>query len=584
MLSSYRTLIPVLLAAALLNACATSGTGPAKTPTEAEEAAARGPLVVSDSAQEQAMYNVLVGELSSQRGRLDESAEHYLHAASLTRDPRIAERAVQIALASGNTEAGLQGARLLAELRPGDFEAQQLMVLVMLRGGRQEQALAPLERIVINTPGGLAQGALVATALLSQEQDKAVAVALMARLAERWPKLPEAHFGMAGLALNAGDPVTALGAVDRALALRPAWSRAMILRSRALLRQGKRAAAGAYLRRMVARYPKDSALRLHYARLLLDGEDYAAALAQFEAMQRLEPENPELILTLGVLYLQEQLPAKSKSQFAKLLRIGKQEATANYYLGRIAETEKHLPLAIRYYRAVDEGENAFDAQVRIAALLAEQGKLDAAMRHLEGIEAPDKHNRARLYLVQGELLRDHGRASQALALYTRALRELPDDLDLLYARAMVAERLGRLELLELDLRRIIAMDPDNAQALNALGYTLADRTERLDEALQYIDRALKLRPEDYYILDSMGWVQYRLGNYQAALSYLRRALAAKPDAEIAAHLGEVLWVMNRRDEARAVWDRGLKLNPSSKLIRESMQRLQGGAKAPANGG
>lgn len=575
---------PIFLPACALWLHACTTTTPGTSPVEGTEPVAPPPTVVADSPEEQAMYDLLVGEFAGQRGLLDVSAEYYLEAASETRDARIAERAVQIALAAEDHAAGLRAVRLLAELRPGDLEVQQLMVLVMLRGEHPEEALVPLRSIVENTPGGPGRGALVASALLSRERDKAVALGLMRSLAEHYPSLPEIHYGVAGLALPSGEFEAGLRAVDRSLTLRPGWSQAIILRSRLLRRQGRQAQARAYLQRMVDDAPNDSSLRLHYARMLLDRGDYAGALTQFEAMERLEPENPELILTLGVLYLQEQRPAKAKAEFRKLLRIGRQEADANYYLGQIAEAEKRPRQALEYYRAVDEGSNRLNARVRTAVLLADQGKLEEALRYLEEVEAADTATRVRLYLLHGELLRDHGHPARALGLYTHALGELPDDSDLLYARAMVAEQLGRLGMLERDLGRIIAMEPDNAQALNALGYTLADRTDRLDEALTYIQRALKLRPNDYYILDSMGWVQYRLGNYPLALDYLRRALAAKPDPEVAAHLGEVLWVMDRREEARAVWLRGLRLAPDSRLIREAMQRLQGRPASSPNGG
>ncbi len=205
-------------------------------------------------------------------------------------------------------------------------------------------------------------------------------------------------------------------------------------------------------------------------------------------------------------------------------------------------------------------------------LLAKQDKLDSAREHLHAIRSRNSKEGVRLYLVESELLIEADRHADARGVYDHALAEHPEDSDLLYARAMLAEKMDRLDLLEEDLRSIISREPNNAQALNALGYTLADRTDRYQEAYEFISRALEIKPDDYYILDSMGWVLYRLGRHQEALEYLRRAAGLTDDSEVAAHLGEVLWVTGDKAGAHKVWESALETTPDDERLLELMKR------------
>lgn len=246
---------------------------------------------------------------------------------------------------------------------------------------------------------------------------------------------------------------------------------------------------------------------------------------------------------------------------------------SSYYLGRVYEEKKDPETALKYYFAVHHGEYYLGAQSRAANLLAEQGKLARAREHLHSLRVGNEQDQVRLYLVEGELLRKAGQYQEALTFFADKLEKLPNDTSLRYARALVAERADKLALAEEDLRIIIEREPGNAQALNALGYTLADRTERLDEALDYITRALEVEPKDAAIIDSMGWVQYRLGNHAKAVELLRQALSLIHDPEIAAHLGEVLWEMGNKREALDVLETALEKYPEHKILLDAMKRL-----------
>ena len=237
---------------------------------------------------------------------------------------------------------------------------------------------------------------------------------------------------------------------------------------------------------------------------------------------------------------------------------------AAYYLGQIADDRGDSVAAIGYLRQVTAGEQLIAAQIRVAQLLLKQGGgMGAAREHLQTAARRHPAGEMQFVLAEAQMLRDAGRDAEALEILDRVLKQQPDQADVLYDAAMLAEKLGQVDVMERNLRRVMALKPDNAHAYNALGYTFADRNIRLDEARQLLDKALSLAPEDPFILDSMGWVLYRQGDLQGALNHLQKAYGKKQDAEIAAHLGEVLWVLGRQDDARVLWREALKRHPGN---------------------
>jgi tetratricopeptide (TPR) repeat protein len=258
----------------------------------------------------------------------------------------------------------------------------------------------------------------------------------------------------------------------------------------------------------------------------------------------------------------------------RTLELRPQNDQARLYLGQVAEQKKDYKAAARWYGEIDAGEFYFEAQTRLAVVVAHQGDLAAARAQLHALKPETNVQRVARALAEEQILRDARRYRDALEVMNAALKELPGDKDLLYARALVAEKLNLFELLEADLRAVLKQDPKNAHALNALGYALADRNQRLPEAQALLTEALALRPDDAFILDSMGWLQYRLGNYPEAVKYLRRALEVRSDAEISAHLGEVLWVMGNRKEAESVWSRALRDAPDSEALLDAIKKFK----------
>jgi len=317
----------------------------------------------------------------------------------------------------------------------------------------------------------------------------------------------------------------------------------------------------------------DFNLRMAYARLLTDAKRFDDARRQFEILSVQAPNNVDVLYALGLLYLQINRIDEAEQYFTRLRQLKKRVFDSNYYLGRIAEERNELDKASDLYQGVHGGENYFDARIRLSLILAKQGDIEKALGNIRSIEKPKDSNRLILIQAEGEILTDEKRYQEAIDVFNKAIEEESHP-DLLYSRAMLAERMGRLDILETDLKTIIADDADNATALNALGYTLADRTERYDEAHNYIKRAYELSPGDFYILDSMGWVLYRMGQLDEAVDFLQKALELRNDPEIAAHLGEVLWVMGNKQAAKEIWETALKDTPTDDRLLEVIERFK----------
>lgn len=519
------------------------------------------------------LYHILLAEIAGQRGHLGISVESYLAAARESSDPRVAERATRIAVYARDNQRALVAARRWAELAPSNMEAQQVVAALLLRAGKPNEALKHLQRVVVEGEVKGYHGYLLVTRLLSRERDKKAAMAVMRKLVAGHENKPEALYALGHLAMLSGEYAEARQAVARVITLRPGWTEAYILQAGILEREGDKAGALKTLRDAVKRYPDKQDLRLYYARKLIDERQLAEARTQFATLLKQDPKNSDALFALGLLEMQAGKLDLAEQHFKRLAQNGERAAEASYFLGQIKEADKQPKAALRWYERVRGGRYFIDAQIRIALLTAQAGNLDAARARLQGIEARTPRQQQKLYLAEGELLRKAKRYQAAFDLYSEALTQLPDDPDLLYARSLVAEKIDKLDVVESDLKRILAADPNNVQALNALGYTLADRTQRYKEALGYIQRALDQQPEDPAILDSMGWVQYRLGHYEEAVRYLRKAYAGMKDAEVGAHLGEVLWVMGQHQAARKVWNEALRLAPDDAALRKVIHRF-----------
>jgi tetratricopeptide (TPR) repeat protein len=518
------------------------------------------------------MYDILAAEIALQRGELLLAADNYLRAAWETRDPRVAKRAVRIAVYARDQEKALEGAELWVELAPEDLEARQSLAALLIHLERAEDAVPHLDYVLGAAPD-TSQGFQAIINLLSRDADKAQAMALLEQLIAERRDDPNALFAHAQLAFLLGRRDTALESVDALLVRQPTWARAWVLKSNILRHGGQVPEALEAYKTAVKTDPSDAGLRLSYAKFLVEERRFDQARAEFETLARQLPENTEVAYALGLLAMQlGDLPAAER-EFRRILAAGQHNDEAAFALAQIAEAREDHEEASRWYSAVADGPNLFEAQVRLGMIAARTEGLAAGQSYLRGLREQFPDEQARLFLAEGELLREMNRLDEAMEIFSAGLHRAPDNAELLYARAMAAERLDRLDILEQDLRTILVADPDNAQALNALGYTLADRTERHEEALSYIRKALEQHPDDPAINDSMGWVMFRLGRYEEAEAYLQKAAAMLKDPEVAAHLGELYWVTGRHQQARQVWNEGLELAPENRLLLNVIERL-----------
>jgi tetratricopeptide (TPR) repeat protein len=533
----------------------------------------------SSSLSADVMYKILVAEVALQRGHYDIAIKNYLQLGEDTHDPRLLERAARVAVFAHDDKHALEAAKQWVELEPDNVDAREIVTAFYIRSGQYDEAQHQLEALLaINSKGdkGDMKAFMLIAGLLGRQQDKQAALEVMQRLVNSRPNDPNALMALSHLAVRAGVLDQAEQAIRRVVELQPDRVEANIQLARILSMRGKTEESLKLLEQTVKKHPKDTELRTVYARALEDDNQTDKGYEQFKIVDKQSPNDPEILRALGLVAVELNRIDEGERYFLRLNRSNPgYESESSYYLGRIAEEfHKDPDAAIKWYSKVEEGDNNYlESQIRIALLLAQKGEVDEARAQLSAITPRSPGELMRIYLADGQILRDAGRPQEAIEVFTSGLQELPDNADLLYARAMTAEKIGQYDMMEKDLKQILSRDPDNVDALNALGYSLADRTRRYKEAFGYIKRALDLRPDSYFVLDSMGWVHYRLGHYQEAVSYLRRALDASSDSEIAAHLTEVLWVMGDKQAAREVWDKALKVAPGNKTLLDVMSRL-----------
>jgi tetratricopeptide (TPR) repeat protein len=355
--------------------------------------------------------------------------------------------------------------------------------------------------------------------------------------------------------------------------LTPGWEEAALLKLSYLREHGDRERVSVYANEYLDAYADRPRFRLTYARLLAQWNENRAALAQFEKLLESDPDSIDALYAAGALNLDRGDLARAREYFEHVLALFPNEDRARLYLGRIASEQGDYDVALTLLREVVSRELYFDAQMRVGFVLADAGRIDEALEHLADVTPKSRDEQVRVYLAREQVLRDSGQPEQALKLLDAALVDLPDDPDLLYARGLVTAMLDQVVEHERDMRRLIELDPQNAHAYNALGYTLADKTERFEEALALIEKALVLLPGDPYVLDSLGWVHYRRGNLKLALEYLTLAMDQQPDAEIAAHLGEVLWHLGDKAEAILAWEDGKSNDSDNPVLIETLRKF-----------
>jgi tetratricopeptide (TPR) repeat protein len=580
----------VALLFALLTGCAANPSQPGAPTEEAQEEsdADAGPGDAQAGAQEpenrsaypnqelseRLLYEMLLAEIAAQRGNVALSAQAYVDLAKRTRDPRIARRATEIALYARMNNAAIEAATIWHETDPASTRALQSLAGMLVSVGRYDEALPHLKKLLASSASDPAGGFALLPRMLANAQDKQAALKLTQNLAADHASLSEAHFAVARTAISAGDDRLALEETRKARQLRPDSEAAVLLEAQ-LLQKSSVDQAAAVLADYLRQYPAARETRLAYARTLVAQKRFGEARAEFQKLMTGMPDSTEMAFAVALLSLQlKDYDAAERYLKGLITSPYRDKDGVRLYLGQVAEERKDFSEALKWYGEVGEGEQYVQAQIRYAQVLAREGKLDDARARLQQAAAKSGQQRIQLVLAEAQLLRDANQPKAAFDLVGQALDRVPNNPDLLYDYAMLAEKIERVDVLESSLRKLIEIRPEHAHAYNALGYSLADRNQRLPEARELIEKALKLAPDDSFIIDSMGWVLYRQGNLKDSLGYLRRAYAGRPDPEIAAHLGEVLWALGERSEAERVWGDAARESPDNETLTNTIKRLK----------
>ncbi len=541
-----------------------------------DEAAAAPPTetpAAAGSFSRETLYALLVAELAGQRNRFDIAMDNYVQQATITQDPGVAERGFRISEYLGAEQASLETALIWARNAPGNLDAQRAAAVQLARSGRYEESLEYMEK-VLQGQGDTHFDFLALSAAETDPDTRSGLLQSFDQLLAKHPDNPQLAFGKAVLLQQDGRPDEALALLQKMPTdQQPVPS--TLLHARLLHSLGRGEDALAILERNLKKHPDDKRLRLTYARLLVEQKRLDEAMGEFATLVQQYPGDDDLRLSMALVCLEAGAWREATVYLKELIERGSHLDAAYFNLGRAYRELDKPKLALAAFEQVGAGNEYLPARLMQSDLLFDLGRGDEARASLAQARSEQPDYAIQLYLIEIEALSEQDQTEAAWQLAEQALAEFPEDLNLLYARAMLAEKRGDLAQLENDLRLIIEREPDNAMALNALGYTLTDKTSRHAEALELIEQAYRLNAGDPAILDSLGWVHFRLGELEKAERYLRQAYEQFPDHEVAAHLGEVLWTRGQQREARSVWSEALQQDPDSAILRETVLRLTG---------
>jgi tetratricopeptide (TPR) repeat protein len=564
--------------ATLIGACTTTQP-PAATASAAEaqlvsNAQPASPETEYGNFTEEQLYQAIISELGAQRGVVDEVGDSYFDLALETRDLGIIRRAVQFASANNDMNAMLQLGLLWAEIDPADAQPHLMLSFQFLETGNYKQALSHMAR-VIELGGDIDFSALAARTGQLDPRTRAVLIDNLRQLTREFSDQQSIRLTLVQLLAQNGEYQEALLEFQLLIQLVDLSPRLVMLQAQILQSAGDADQAIRVMRSGVREFEEDKNLRLGYSQLLIQNEQYEAAQAQFAALMELDPQDWETLFSMALLDMELENYERAIERFTQLARIDQRADEARYYLGYIHEQREEFDAAIAAYREVRIGtQNFLAAQQQATRLAVQSGNLESAHAHLNQLSRGQPRLEILFNTIESGVLIQNDFIPEAKGLLDTALNKYPNETDLLFARVLFYDNVGDRAGSEQDLRQIILMQPEDSRALNHLGYMLADQTDRHAEALDLIERAIAISPEDPAIIDSLGWVQYKLGRYEEALANLQRAYELFPDPEVASHVGEVMWMMGREEQAKEVWRGALENQPDSELIQEVVKRLQ----------
>lgn len=522
------------------------------------------------------LYELLAAEFAGNAGDLETSVNFYQKAAGQSDDSRIAARAAYIALYNKQYESVLGLLDRWRELDPGDQDINRIYAVSYLKLHRPKEAVPYIRTTLMQDEASNKEKAMAVKQLLGEDIAAEDSLVLLEALNKEPANNPQMLILQAKFAAQLEQFEKSIELLDRALEIDASLIDVHLIKSRIYRAQGNRDASKEVIKKLLHEHPDNLNLRMQYARMLVEDKEYDMASEQYLQLKKKQPDNVEVVLNLALLYIETDRLDEAAELLAHLVELDKKTDISHYYLGRIAQIKGLHKKAIAQYLKVKNGAYAFEAKLRIASLFARLERVDESLDLLEALaeETEEWSEKVRVYLTQGEIFRSRQRYKDAFDMYSSALKHNREDIDLLYARALIAEKVDRVDIAESDLLKVLSIEPKNSDALNALGYTLADKTKRYQEAKEYILKAAALVPDDPAIMDSLGWISYRMGELQEALKWLSRAFEKLVDAEIAAHYGEVLWQANQKDKAREIWKKGQAVNAKHPVLMETLKRFK----------
>ncbi len=541
------------------------------TPAQIHPAATRPEAIKASRLSATLLYDILVASIASQRNNPAAALEALSRAAYQSRDHRIISRAIQLAMDMAEYQQAIELARLFSRLQPDNYPVILTLANAQFKMGEKQAAYALLVNLINQQETGDSPVLRDIATLLSR-QDQSVVLSDFLQYVDNDPDNAQLVLTAAILAGRIENTEEFMRLLDKTLEIKPDWEYPAALKLSELSSHDPDSMTG-FAEQYLAANPEHENFKSRYARILLSENQTDKALELMQSILALNPESAYTLFAIGAVYMEKGLPEQAKAALVRHLALSPNNDQARIYLSDIEFAQDNYTAAINYLHGVASQRYYLDAQIKIARIIARRNNVDSALQYLQQIDVYNDNDKTRLILEQGGLLQDHKLFHRSIRLLNQGLKQFPQQPDLLYNRGLLAAQLELLEVHERDMRKLIELQPDNAHAYNALGYTLADRTDRLTEAMELISKAHQLLPDNGFILDSMGWVHYRLGNTQQAIRFLRQALQVRQDAEIAAHLGEVLWVAGARDEALEIWRQGTEWGVDNTILQDTIKRL-----------
>ena len=586
----------IVTLSALLSACAMlpqhegdtvadAAAAPAPAPADDHAAPAVAPAAPAETLPSveltsDLLYRITKAELEFKQGQWQSAYITMLSLAQQTRDPRLARRAAEMALTVKRGGEALAAIRLWRNLAPDSEEATQYFLgFAVVNDDLSEAEQIFGQRLAAAPPATRGLAMFQMQQFLLRAKDKAAAYALQQRVLAPYSSMLESHLILAQSAFAVGDSERARAEAEAALAIKPDSELAILTKAQVA---GDVDSAVKVLTDFLARHAGAREVRAAYARILVDAKQYDAARKQFLLLLKEQPDNLATLYALGVVAMQSNDMAGAEQYFKQFVAVlgdhpgdERDPSKVLMILSQIDEERGDLDAAIGWLDKIESGDNHLylTSRLKRAQLTARKGDVDDARKQLADLHTDDPAENAEIIQTDAQILRDAGDTRAAYVVLDNALKRYPENPDLLYDFALAAEKLGKMDVMEKSLRQVIAAAPDNQHAYNALGYSLAERNERLTEAYSLIDKALKMAPGDPFIMDSMGWVQFRLGHLDEAEDLLRRAYALRSDPEIAVHLGEVLWVKGDKAGAHKMWQEAQSKDPKNDALKSTLARL-----------